>query len=32
VGEIVDDVYQRYVELIKSYQPAVSRQWEDDEE
>jgi glycosyltransferase involved in cell wall biosynthesis len=29
---IVDDVYQRYVELIKEHRPAVSHQWEDDEE
>ncbi|MEI7500137.1 MAG: glycosyltransferase [Bacteroidota bacterium] len=29
---IVDDVYQRYVELIKERQPAASHQWEDDEE
>lgn len=29
---IVDDVYQRYVELIMEHQPAVSHQWEDDEE
>jgi glycosyltransferase involved in cell wall biosynthesis len=29
---IVDDVYQRYVELIKAHQPPVSHQWEDDEE
>ncbi len=29
---IVDDVYQRYVELIMEHQPAVSHQWEDDED
>ena len=29
---IVDDVYQRYVELIREHQPAVTHQWEDDEE
>jgi glycosyltransferase involved in cell wall biosynthesis len=29
---IVDDVYQRYVELIRAHQPPVSHQWEDDEE
>ncbi len=29
---IVDDVYQRYVELIKEHQPPVAHQWEDDEE
>ncbi|MFZ4520276.1 MAG: glycosyltransferase [Bacteroidales bacterium] len=29
---IVDTVYGRYVELIKERQPAVSHQWEDDEE
>lgn len=27
---IVDDVYQRYVELIREFQPAVIHQWEDD--
>ena len=29
---IVDEVYQRYIELIRERQPAVSHQWEDDEE
>jgi len=29
---IVDDVYQRYVELIMEHQPTVPHQWEDDEE
>ncbi|MFZ4564613.1 MAG: glycosyltransferase [Bacteroidales bacterium] len=29
---IVDDVYQRYVELIREHQPAVSHQWEDEVE
>jgi glycosyltransferase involved in cell wall biosynthesis len=29
---IVDDVYQRYVEIIREHQPAVSRQADDDEE
>lgn len=29
---IVDDVYQRYVELIKSSRRGASHQWEDDEE
>ena len=29
---IVDNVYHRYVELIKEHQPTVSHQWEDDEE
>jgi 1,2-diacylglycerol 3-alpha-glucosyltransferase len=29
---IVDDVYQRYVELIKEHRPAATHQWEDDEE
>jgi glycosyltransferase involved in cell wall biosynthesis len=29
---IVDDVYQRYTELIRAHQPAVSRQADDDEE
>jgi hypothetical protein len=29
---IVDEVYQRYIELIRERQPAVYHQWEDDEE
>ena len=29
---IVDDVYQRYVELIREHQPVVSKQADDDEE
>jgi glycosyltransferase involved in cell wall biosynthesis len=29
---IVDDVYQRYVELIREHQPVVTHQWEDDVE
>jgi glycosyltransferase involved in cell wall biosynthesis len=30
--DIVDKVYHRYVELIKEHQPAISHQWEDDDE
>jgi 1,2-diacylglycerol 3-alpha-glucosyltransferase len=30
--EIVDKVYLRYMELIRKHQPAISHQWEDDEE
>ncbi len=29
---IVDKVHRRYVELIREHQPAVTHQWEDDEE
>jgi glycosyltransferase involved in cell wall biosynthesis len=29
---IVDNVYQRYVELIREHQPVVTHQWEDDVE
>jgi len=29
---IVDDVYQRYVELIKEHNPPMPHQWEDDVE
>jgi 1,2-diacylglycerol 3-alpha-glucosyltransferase len=30
--EIVDNVYHRYVELIREHQPTISHQWEDDVE